>query len=133
MAYIVEIMDKAFYELLIDEEKLIDEDFMVGIFNEITKKLPPLQEFLGFMFENKQGRLMGSLKEVGNIFPWDLLRSGFFYHTHKDIVDTNSFCIELTCESASIFRVGYREKHKATAKYLSSIGGYNSMKKVEKK
>ena len=60
MAYIVEIMDKTFYEVLIDREKLIDEDFMMGIFDIITKKLPPLQEYPDFMFENKQGRLVGS-------------------------------------------------------------------------
>ena len=43
-----------------------------------------------------------------------------------------SFCIELTREASSIFRVEFRDEHKATAKYLSSIGGENSMKKVEK-
>ena len=55
-----------------------------------------------------------------------------FYPTQKYIVDINSFCIELTREASSIFRVEFRDKHKATAKYLSSIGGEKSMKKVDK-
>ena len=55
-----------------------------------------------------------------------------FYPTRKDIVGTNSFCIELTCKAASIFRVEFRDERKAAAKYLSSIGGEKSMKKVEK-
>ena len=38
-----------------------------------------------------------------------------FYHTRKDIVDANSFCKELTFEAASIFRVEFRDKCKATA------------------
>ena len=48
------------------------------------------------------------------------------------IVDNNSFCIEITCKAESNLRVEFREESKATAKYLSSIGGEKSMKKVEK-
>ena len=64
--------------------------------------------------------------------PWNLFQSEFFYPNRKDIFDTNSFCIELTCEAESIFRVELRDERKATAKYLSSIVGENSMNKVEK-
>ena len=53
MPSIVEIMDKAFYKVLIDGEKLIDKDFMMDIFDGITKNLPPLQEYLNFIFKNK--------------------------------------------------------------------------------
>ena len=64
--------------------------------------------------------------------PWDLLRYELFYPTRKDIFNTNSFCIELTYEAASIFRVEFRDKRNATTKYLSSIVWDKSMKKVEK-
>ena len=96
IASVVYIMDKASYEVLIDGEKLIDKDFMMMFFDGITKKLPPLQEYLNFMFKNKQGRLVGSRKEEENVLPWDLLRSELFYPTRKCIVNNNSFCIELT-------------------------------------
>ena len=82
MASIVDIMDKAFYEVLIDGEKLNDEDFIVGIFDGITKKLPPVQEYLDFMFENKQVRLVGSCKQKDKFLPWYLLLFGFFYPNH---------------------------------------------------
>ena len=123
-------MDKAFYKVLIDGEKLINEESRMGIFDGITKKLPLLQEYLDFMFDNKQGILVGSRKEEEKVFPWDLLRSEFFYPTHKYIVDANSFCIELTCEAASIFGVEFRDERKATSRYVSSIGGDKSMEKV---
>ena len=74
---------------------------------------------------------MGSCKEE-IFFPWDSLRSELFYPTHKDIVDTNSFCIELTCKAASIFRVEFRDERKATAKYIASIGGEMSTKQEDK-
>ena len=63
MASVVDIMDKAFYKVLIDGEKLIGEDFMMGVFGGITKKLPPLQKYFDFMFNNKQGSLVESCKE----------------------------------------------------------------------
>ena len=47
MVSVVDIIDKALYEELIDGEKLINENFMMVIFDGITKKLPPLQEYLG--------------------------------------------------------------------------------------
>ena len=89
---------------------------MMVIFYGITKKVPPLQEYLNFMFENKKVILVGSRKEEEKVFPWDLLQSELFYPTRKDIVHADSFCIELTCEAASIFRVEFRDKHKATYK-----------------
>ena len=132
MAYVLDITDKALYEVLIDGEKLIDKDFMMGIFDGITNKLPPLQEYLDFMLEKKQGSLLGSCKEEDKVLPWDLLLSELFYPTRKYIVDTNSFCIDLTYEAAPTFRVDFRDEREATAKYFSSIGGVNSTKKVEK-
>ena len=62
-------MDKSFYEVFIDREKLIDEDFIIGIFDGITKNMPPLQEYLDFMFEKKQGSLVGSRKEEDKFLP----------------------------------------------------------------
>ena len=69
MTFDVDIMYKAFYKMLFEREKLIDEDFIMGIFDGITKKLPPLQDYLNFMFENKQGSLLGSRKEEDKVLP----------------------------------------------------------------
>ena len=45
MVSVVEKIDKAFYKVFIDGEKLINEDFMTGIFDRITNKLPPIQKY----------------------------------------------------------------------------------------
>ena len=63
MASVVDIMDNAFYDVLIDGEKITDKDFMMGIFDGIKKKLSPLQKYLDFMIYNKQVRLVGFCKE----------------------------------------------------------------------
>ena len=67
---------------------------MMGVFDEITKRIPPLQEYLNFVFENKQGSLVGSRKEEDKVLSWNLLLSELFNPTCKDIVNTNSFRIE---------------------------------------
>ena len=54
MSYVVDIIYKAFYEVLIDGWKLIDKDFIMGISDGITKKLPPLQDYLDFMSEKNK-------------------------------------------------------------------------------
>ena len=53
MAYVVDIMNKEFYEVLIYGEKLIDKDFMMGIFDGITKKLLPPQKYLDLFLIKK--------------------------------------------------------------------------------
>ena len=78
MVSVVDIMGKAFYDMLIYGEKLINEDFMIGVFDGITKKLLPLQEYLNFMLENKQGNLVDSRKEKEKFLPWYLLQSELF-------------------------------------------------------
>ena len=83
MSPVVDILDKAFYEVLIDREKLNDEEFMMGIFDEITKKLPPIQEYLDFMFDNKQGSLGESHKEEDKVLQWYLLRYEYFILLEK--------------------------------------------------
>ena len=77
-------------------------------------------------------QLSGVPKRIGKGFSMGFIAIWFFYPNRKYIVNTNSFYIELTCKAASIFKVEFRDKRKATAKYLSSIGGEKSMNKVEK-
>ena len=116
-------MYKVFYEVLIDGEKLIDEDFTMGIFDGITKKLPPLQEYLDFMFDNKQGSLVGSRKEKDNVLPWYLLISEFFYPTRKDIVNTNSFLLNSHAKQhQSLELSSVTSARPKLSTYLQSVG-----------
>ncbi len=40
MATVVDILDKVFFEVVADGEKLLDEDFMMGIFYELKVQIP---------------------------------------------------------------------------------------------
>ena len=50
-------MEKEFHKVLIDREKLINDEFTMGILDGTTKKLPPLQEYIDFMLQKKTRKL----------------------------------------------------------------------------
>ena len=72
--------------------------------------------------------------EIGNqlyFWVWVLgLVSELFYPTCRDVVQTDSACSELASVAASVFRIEFRDKRKATAAYLSDIKGARSMDKI---
>ena len=55
-----------------------------------------------------------------------------FYLARLDIVQTKDMCAELGSKTASIFRLEFCNKRRATAKYLSSIDGKQSVKHLKK-
>ena len=57
------------------------------------------------------------------MFPWEIARRKIMYPTRRDIVQASELSCELTVAAAVIFRKEFRDESKATAKYLSAIGG----------
>ena len=47
-------MDKAFVEITKDVNLMLDDDFMMNIFEPLAKKINPLKEYLTYMFEEQQ-------------------------------------------------------------------------------
>ena len=130
MAGVVDTMDKAFAKVLRSGKKLLNEDFMMGMFDHLRNKLPPFDDYLTYMFEEKRSPRVVDSKLVEKVLPWEMLRSELFYPTRLDIVESTSYSAELASEAATIFRKEFRDETKATAKYLSSIRGSRSLKKI---
>ena len=123
MAPVVDIVDKELYYVLIDGEKLIDEYFMMGIFDGITKKLPQLQEYLDFMFDNKQGSLVGSRKEEDKVLSLYLLRSELFILLEKILSILTHFVLNSHakhCQSSELSSGTSAGPH--LSNYLQSVG-----------
>ena len=70
--------------------------------------------------------------EDGKVLPFAELRSQLFYPTRIDIKQTHDIARQLAEEAASAFLVEFRDETKATAGYLSSIGGDKSIAKISK-
>ena len=130
MGTVVDIMDKAFGQIVNDGTKTMNEKFMMQMFDKLTRKIPPFKQYLTYMFDEKSSNLVGPCTKEERVLPWDMVRTELFYPTRVDMLETTSVVPELASEAGAIFRVEFRDKGKATAKYLSSIGGTKSMKKI---
>ena len=128
MGKALDIMESAFMEIIDDPSKFLDEDFMMGLFSEISDKVDPFKAYLEYMFEEKFGNVVENTKsEDDKVLPYDLIRAAVFYPDRDDIRKTDDLCRELAVTAASAFLIEFRDESKATAQYLSSIGGENSL------
>ena len=50
----VDLMDKAFYEINKDGILMLDDDFMMNIFEPLAKKIKPFKDYLTYIFEERQ-------------------------------------------------------------------------------
>ena len=50
----VDLMDKDFAKITKDRNLMLDDDFMMNIFDPLAKKINPFKEYLTYMFEERQ-------------------------------------------------------------------------------
>jgi len=123
----LDLMDDAFELVSIDGNILLDEDFMMGIFDTLVRTMLPFEEYLNYMFDKKRSRPVGSRAEEDKICPFRLLKTELFCATQRDVLQSNSFSTLLAMQARVEFRVQFRDKRKAMAKYLKAIKGNKSM------
>ena len=130
MAWTVDLMEKAFTRVANNGELLLDEDFMMNIFKDISDKVPPFKEYLLFMFTEKRSNPLCSRSKDDKVLPYDLLRAMMFFPTRVDIRQSQDQSCRLAEVAACRFVVEFRDESKATAAYLNSIGGLKSRDKI---
>ena len=47
----VDLMDNSFTEITKDGNLMLDDDFMMNVFETLAKKINPFKEYLTYMFE----------------------------------------------------------------------------------
>ena len=82
----LDLMDDAFEKVSIDGNLLLDEDFMMGIFDPLVRTMPPFEEYLNYIFDGKTSSPVGSRSEEDKIFPFHLLKTELFCATRRDIL-----------------------------------------------
>ena len=121
----LDLMDVAFGKVADDGDLLLDEDFMMGLFEPLLSKISPFQDYMTYMFDEKRANLVGSNDKDDRIFPFQLLKDELWDPTRKDIVQSNTICAVLATESAEEFQIQFRCK--ATGKYCKAIQGAKSL------
>eukprot|EP00956_Cyclotella_meneghiniana_P019144 scaffold32561_cov32-Cyclotella_meneghiniana.AAC.5 len=128
MGKALDTLEAAFEAIIEDPSKFLDEDFMMGLFSEISDKVDPFKAYLEYMFEKKLGNVVVNSKDdEDKVLPYDEILAAVFYPNRKDIIQTDELCRELAVTAATAFLVEFRDESKATSNYLSSIGGKSSL------
>ena len=60
-------MDKAFAEITKDRNLMLDNDFMMNIFEPLPKRIKTFKENLNYMFEERQSCLVGLQAEEDKV------------------------------------------------------------------
>lgn len=60
MSKTVDLMESAFTMISNKGKLILDEDFMMNIFSPIVSNIPPLKDYLAYMFEEKKANALGS-------------------------------------------------------------------------
>jgi hypothetical protein len=62
MGRVLDIMETAFMEIIDDPSKFLDEDFMMGLFSEISTQVDPFKAYHEYMFEEKLSNIVENSK-----------------------------------------------------------------------
>ena len=79
----LDLMDVAFGKVADDGDLLLDEDFMMGMFEPLLSKINPFQDYMTYMFDEKRANLVGSNDKDDRIFPFQLLKDELWDPTRR--------------------------------------------------
>ena len=92
-------MDKAFAEITKDGNLMLDDDFIMNIFEPLAKKIKPFKEYLTYIFEERHRCPVGSQSEEDKVYSYDLLRAELYFPMRKDILQSNTFSALISVEA----------------------------------
>ena len=132
MGEALDLLNESLREVMNDGKLLLEEDFIMHIFDPIAKRVPPFQEYLTYMFEEKEGHVVGSWDKDDCVVPYDLIRCEVFYPERMEVIQTSKICETLAVEAAATMLAEFCDKRKATSAYLSEACGIRSQVKLSK-
>ena len=112
MGLVVDVLYAKCMDLKEDPTKIIDEGFMMGLFDEITNNIPDYQKFNKYMYEDKKSSFIA---RIGNkVVPFRLLKDELFDPQHKDNQATNDLMPESVKITAKAIIEDFHHQQKVT-------------------
>ena len=121
MGRVIDTLESKMMELASSPEKINDEAFMMGIFQEYIEELPPMKEYWDTTFSRRQMKVITS-SDGSKVVHLARLKRHLFHPTRRSDRETQQRMVELAKVAAEAFLAELRDPKKATAKYLSSSG-----------
>ena len=69
MSLTIDLMDDVWLEIANDGSKLFDDDFMFGIFKPIIETIPPFEQYMKYMFEERTSYVIGGRTDDTKVLP----------------------------------------------------------------
>ena len=118
MGRVLDKLDVALNKLLEKPDLIVDEQFMMGIFDEFANELPPFKEYISDLYEKKQMSVVAR-QSGAKVVQFNRLRQSLFSPTRPTDVETTPRVIQLASIAATAVLKELHDESKATHKYLS--------------
>ena len=121
MGRAIDTLENKMEQIVEKPELLLDEAFMMGIFSEYEKELPPFKEYIDQTYKRKQMAVI-SRKSGTKVVHYARIRKTLFSPTRTTDKQTSSRVKELAKIAADAILCELQDKRKATFKYTSRSG-----------
>jgi hypothetical protein len=108
-------------DIVNDPRKILDENFMMGMFSKYVEELPPLKEYWTHLFEKKQMVLVAA-ESGAKVLQFAELRKELFHPSDTTNIATDSRVAQLVGIAAKAIIDELHDEKKTTWKYLSILG-----------
>ena len=100
MARVADMLETAMEVVANDGSKMLDEDFIMNIFQDIVDQVDPFKEYLDFIFEEKQSYPVGSRSKDNALLSFDQLHAELFYPEHGENLKTHRVACQIAEKTA---------------------------------
>ena len=121
-----DLLHQAMVEIQANPPLLLDEQYVMNIFQPLYNQLPELKDYLNYYREEKLSNTMSSFNAEDRVLAIDQAISEVFYPTKVRNRETTPFCHKLAERAATTLLVELQDSKKATHLYLSAALGKRS-------
>jgi hypothetical protein len=121
MGRMADLLEVALESISTKGSLILDEAFMMGIFQELRDELPPFDLYLSHVFEKKGMALVAQPANRDILF--SKLRAELFSPRSETNRQTSTLAADLGATAGLSLLNELRDASKATAQYLSSASG----------
>ena len=133
MARSIDLVYNAMLKIQKNNKLFLKEDFMMNILKPLYSKLPELDDYLSWYFEEKNNYVAGTKEKSVCKKGMKLVCKELFYPTRIENRETHDCCVMLSLELANCLIIESQDTTKVTHKYVNKLDGEYSMNKTSEK
>ncbi len=123
----------AFVDVQGDGALMLDENFIMNIFSPLYEEILPLKEYLNYHFEEKEGNVIGSHKQMEHVLAINQAMAELFFPQKMENYQTTQFCKELAVGVATTLLTKLIDTRKSTHNYINNgLLAFNNLSLAEK-